>query len=53
MPLLDEVYAALDNNLKVLATIGIRTIIDRMMTHEVGDLGDFGKKLGAFEAKGI
>jgi uncharacterized protein DUF4145 len=51
--LLNEVYAALHNDLKVLATIGIRTVIDKVITQEIGDVGDFPTKLNAFEKAGF
>lgn len=44
---LDEVYAALDQGLFVLAAIGTRTMIDRAMTLRVSDVGGFAGKLTA------
>jgi hypothetical protein len=52
-PLMNEIYTALHNDSKILATIGIRTVIDTMMTKEVGDLRRFADKLNAFESKGF
>jgi hypothetical protein len=51
--LLDEVYAALHNDLKVLATIGIRTVIDKVITDKIGDVGDFPSKLNTFAEAGL
>ncbi len=43
--LLDEIYTALDNDLRVLATIGMRTALDRSMTlHDIDD-GNFEDRL--------
>ena len=51
--LLNEVYAALHNDLKVLATIGIRTVVDKVITEEIGDVGNFPTKLREFEKAGF
>lgn len=47
--LLNEVYAVLHEDLRVLASIGIRTILDMFMTEKVGDVGTFQAKVSALE----
>lgn len=51
--LLDEIYAALHNNCQVLALVGIRTLLDRVMFLKVGDVGGFARKFEAMASKGI
>ncbi|SRR6266436_5542118 len=51
--LLNEVYAAIHEDLRVLAAIGIRTILDMVMTGKVGDVGPFQAKVSAFEKAGF
>lgn len=45
--LLREVYGALQNDLRRLALMGVRTIVDRIVTKAVGDTGPFSKRLKA------
>ncbi len=51
--LLEEVYVALQNDLRRLATMGIRAILEHVMIDKVGDHGTFGRNLNAFEEKGF
>lgn len=41
----EEVYAALDAGLRLLRSIGTRTLLDRAMTLQIGDEGGFAHKL--------
>jgi hypothetical protein len=50
--LLNEVYAAIHEDLRVLVSIGIRTILDMVITDKVGDVGSFRQKVSAFEKAG-
>ena len=51
--LLDEMYAALDNNLRVLAAIAVRTVFDRASQRRgVDPAARFGKKLDSLRADG-
>ena len=47
--LLNEIYAAVHEDLRVLAAMGIRTLIDLVITDKVGDIGSFPTKLFAVE----
>jgi hypothetical protein len=49
--LLREVYAATDNSLFVLASMGVRTILDRVIVDAVGDRGTYKEKLDALKAE--
>jgi hypothetical protein len=51
--LLEETYQALDSSLLCVASIGIRTVLDRMILDKVGDVGSFKNKLNALEEKRI
>lgn len=51
--LLNEIYVALHEDLRVLAGNGIRTILDMVITKKVGDVGDFPAKLSAIESEGL
>jgi Domain of unknown function (DUF4145) len=51
--LLNELYVAIHEDLRVIAGNGIRTILDMVMTKKVGDVGDFPAKLSAVEAAGL
>ncbi|MFZ2490260.1 MAG: DUF4145 domain-containing protein [Thermoanaerobaculia bacterium] len=51
--LLEEVYAALHHDSRMLAMMGLRTVLDTLMLEQVGDQGSFEKKLDAMAAKGI
>lgn len=50
--LLREIYVALHNNLPRLATMGVRSLIEKMMIAKVGDLGTFSGNMEAFEKAG-
>lgn len=50
--LLQEVYPAIDNSLHCVASTGIRTVLDRMMSDVVGDEGDFRAKASKLEKTG-
>lgn len=43
--LLKEVYNALDNSLYILASSGTRTVIDCLITEQIGDIGGFEEKV--------
>jgi len=50
--LLKEVYVAIDYSLYVVASTGIRTILDRLIVDAVGrDIGTFAQKLDALKAE--
>lgn len=49
---LNEVYIALQNNLKLLATFGTRTALDIILTDKIADLGSFIRKLDALVESG-
>lgn len=51
--LLDEIYKALHNNSRRLALMGARTLVDMLMSAEVGDVGSFNHKLDALRDKGV
>jgi hypothetical protein len=51
--LLREIYGALENSLPVVASSGIRTVLDRLAVAAVGDVGTFRDKLAAMEKKGL
>ena len=51
--LLMEVYAALHNDSRRLAMMGVRAIIDIVMNSRVGDVGGFARKLDAMVASGF
>lgn len=51
--LLGEIYAALHNNGKRLALMGTRTIVDMLMTHEIGNSGTFDSRLKLLRDKGV
>jgi hypothetical protein len=51
--LLNEIYAAIHEDLRVLATTGVRTLIDMVISEQVGDVGDFPVKLSAVEKGGF
>ena len=50
---LREIYAALHNDARRLASMGIRALIERMMIHKVGDTGSFSGNLAKFESDGF
>ena len=51
--MLDEIYRALHNDSSRLALMGARTLVDLLMTSEVGDTGPFKRKLVALQTKGV
>lgn len=51
--LLEEIYIALHSDCRRLALMGTRTLVDQLMTREVGDLGSFQEKLDALYSKGL
>ncbi|MGA7872075.1 MAG: DUF4145 domain-containing protein [Candidatus Binatus sp.] len=51
--LLDEIYVAVHEDLRVLAATGVRTLIDIVITEHVGDVGNFPAKLSAVEKRGF
>lgn len=48
----EEVYAALNAGLRVLSSIGTRTLLDRAMTLQIGDKGGFARKLKLMQEGG-
>lgn len=50
--LLSEVYAALSQDLRALASMGVRAVIDTVSVDMVGDLASFELKLSALKDKG-
>lgn len=50
--LLKEIYIALQNSLPSLATMGIRSLLEKVMIAKIGDQGSFGKNLAEFEKQG-
>ncbi len=50
--LLGEIYVALQNDLRRLATMGVRSLIERIMISKSGDQGSFVKNLTKFEGLG-
>lgn len=50
--LLEQVYAATQNDLNRLAAMGIRALVEHVLIKEVGDNGTFGANLRAFHEAG-
>jgi Domain of unknown function (DUF4145) len=50
--LLDEIYSATNDRQFRLLAMGVRTALDYVMMHIVGDLGSFEKKLSAMVERG-
>lgn len=50
--LIREIDRALLNSMRVLATIGLRTLIDMVMVERIGDCGNFKNKLTKFVDEG-
>lgn len=50
--LLHEIYAALHNDSRRLATMGARALLEHIMVAKVGDHGTFVKNLDEFQAQG-
>jgi len=50
--LLSEIYSALQNDSRSLATMGTRALLDRIMMDRIGDLGSFRKKVDKFVEDG-
>jgi Domain of unknown function (DUF4145) len=51
--LLGEIYVALHNNMPHLATMGVRSLLERVMISKSGDQGTFSKNIAAFEQLGF
>jgi hypothetical protein len=51
--MLREIYAALQSNLRRVATMGIRALLEHIMIARVGDRGSFGTNLAAFRDAGL
>jgi len=49
---LEEVYIALDANIRFLAAFGARTALDMLIVDQIGDIGAFKDKLNKLEANG-
>ena len=50
--LLDEIYVALHQDLSRLATMGVRSLLERIMISKTDDQGTFSKNLSKFESLG-
>ena len=50
--ILQEIYIGLQNDSIRLATLGIRTVLEFIMIHKVGDKGTFSNNLNEFEKQG-
>jgi Domain of unknown function (DUF4145) len=50
--LLKEIYVALQNNLPNLATMGVRSLLEKVMVSKTGDQGTFSKNIAEFEKLG-
>lgn len=50
--LLVEIYVAIQNNLSILAAMGVRSLIENVMISKVGDQGTFAKIIAEFENRG-
>jgi hypothetical protein len=50
--LLKEIYVAIQNNLPSLATMGIRSLLEKIMISKTGDQGSFLKNIVQFERLG-
>jgi Domain of unknown function (DUF4145) len=50
--LLKEIYVALQNNLPNLATMGVRSLLEKVMVSKTGDQGSFVKNIAEFEKLG-
>lgn len=50
--LLNEIYIALHNNLRSLATMGVRALLEKVMISQSGDLGSFTEHVLKFEELG-
>lgn len=50
--LLKEIYVALQNNLPNLATMGVRSLLEKIMISKVEDQGSFLKNIAKFEGLG-
>jgi hypothetical protein len=48
-----EIYQALDNKLFTIATTGVRTALDQLITEKIGDIGGFEQKLKACHKNNI
>ncbi|MCP4486715.1 MAG: DUF4145 domain-containing protein [Gammaproteobacteria bacterium] len=51
--LLSEIYTALHNDSRRLATMGARALLEHIMVSKVGDKGTFAKNLDAFHMQGF
>lgn len=51
--LLNEIYVAVQNNLRNLALMGVRSLLEKIMIAKVGDKGSFFNNLEAFSAQGF
>lgn len=51
--LLKEIYVGVQNGMKMIATMGVRSLMEYVMIDSVGDQGTFGKNLTEFASKGF
>ena len=50
---LDELYIALQNDIRFLAAVGARTALDIVLVEKLGDKGTFVEKLNALKSRGL
>jgi hypothetical protein len=50
--LLQEIYVAIHNNLRSLAAMGVRSLVEKVMVSKAGDKGSFLKNIAEFERLG-
>ncbi|MFM0428998.1 DUF4145 domain-containing protein [Paraburkholderia aspalathi] len=50
--LLKEIYVAIHNNLRSLAAMGVRSLVEKVMISKAGDKGSFLKNIAEFERLG-
>jgi hypothetical protein len=51
--LLKEIYVGVQNGMKMIATMGVRSLMEYVMIDSVGDQGTFGQNLSEFAKKGF
>lgn len=51
--LLSEIYSAYNHGNLRLTSMGIRTMLDVLMTDSIGDIGSFSKKISEFKSQGF
>ncbi|MBM4276828.1 MAG: DUF4145 domain-containing protein [Deltaproteobacteria bacterium] len=51
--LLKEIYVGVQNGMKMIATMGVRSLMEYVMIDSVGNQGTFGKNLAEFASNGF